>query len=226
MLLNAALAAALATAGCGVVDIDVDVRPGHAASGKPGTPPPSGSGNMPKPPSTEDSHDQLAALTVAAAGSMRGYDRERFPHWSSQGENCTTREVVLERDGEDVAVDESCAPTAGRWYSGYDDRWFDEPRELDIDHVVPLANAWRSGADEWTDAEREAFANDLERGQLIAVSAGSNRAKGDQDPSEWRPTNTEVWCDYAGWWIDVKHHYQLTITDAEKSALGEMLGTC
>ena len=76
------------------------------------------------------------------------------------------------------------------------------------------------------DDKRESFANDLKRGQLIAVSAASNRAKGDQDPSQWRPSNEDVWCEYARWWIDVKHHYRLTVTRSERSALTEMLGTC
>ena len=181
---------------------------------------------MPAPPSEATARDQLGGLRVAPAGSMRGYTRERFSHWSSQGDNCTTRELVLKRDGEDVAVDEECAPQRGRWFSAYDSRWIGTARGIDIDHMVPLANAWRSGANRWSDERREAFANDLERGQLIAVSAGSNRAKGDQDPSQWRPGNQDLWCQYARWWIDVKHHYALTITTAERSALREMLDRC
>jgi hypothetical protein len=157
---------------------------------------------------------------------MRDYDRDRFPHWSEQERGCTTRELVLRRDGVDVTVGDDCYPTNGRWYSVYDERWFSDPSDVDIDHMVPLANAWRSGANRWSDDRREAFANDLKRGQLIAVSAASNRAKGDQDPSQWRPANTEVWCDYARWWIEVKHHYQLTVTESEQSALREMLKRC
>ncbi|MQA27885.1 MAG: DUF1524 domain-containing protein [Micromonosporaceae bacterium] len=181
---------------------------------------------MPAPPPLSRTRAQLEELTVGRAGSMRGYSREHFPHWSSQGDNCTTREIVLKRDGEGVETDEDCASTRGRWHSVYDKRSIDEARGIDIDHMVPLANAWRSGANKWTDEKRETFANDMKRGQLIAVSASSNRAKGDQDPSQWRPSNTDWWCDYARHWTDVKHHYQLTITSAEKSALGEMLGRC
>lgn len=182
--------------------------------------------SVPEPPPVEESRTQLDELKVAPAGSMRGYDRDKFPHWSPKDGSCSTREYVLKRDGTDVTVGGDCYPTSGRWFSVYDKRWFDEPRDVDIDHIVPLANAWRSGADAWTDGEREAFANDTERSQLIAVSAASNRAKGDQDPSQWRPSNTGIWCDYARWWIDVKHHYRLTVTDAETSALDEMLSRC
>ena len=70
------------------------------------------------------------------------------------------------------------------------------------------------------------FANDLADPQLLAVSASANRAKGDQDPSQWKPANHAYWCTYARSWIAVKAHWQLTITQAEKTALIDMLGTC
>jgi hypothetical protein len=153
----------------------------------------------PEPPPLEESQQQLSELTVAPPGPMDGYSRDRFPHWSDQGDNCSTREVVLKRDGENVTVGDDCYPTSGRWHSVFDKQWLDQPRDASIDHMVPLANAWRSGAADWTDADREVFANDLERGQLIAVSISSNTSKGDQDPSQWRPSNQSVWCDYARW---------------------------
>jgi Protein of unknown function (DUF1524) len=114
----------------------------------------------------------------------------------------------------------------GRWSSVYDGRTFTDPSDVDIDHMVPLANAWRSGANEWNDNERGAFANDLDRPQLFAVSASSNRSKGDQDPSQWKPPNRDHWCKYAEDWIAVKHHWELTVTSDEKATLGDMLGTC
>src|SRR6476660_3015841 len=123
---------------------------------------------------------QLNELTVRAAGSMSGYSRDRFPHWSNQGNGCDTRDVVLKRDGANVTVGAECKITSGKWYSYYDDKWFSDPGGLDIDHMVPLANAWRSGASTWTDQQRQQFANDLTRPQLLAVSANTNRAKGDQ----------------------------------------------
>ena len=180
----------------------------------------------PDPPSVSQSYNQLAALRVAAPLSMDGYSRDRFPHWLDQGNNCNTREVVLKRDGVDVTVGNDCYPQTGRWYSVYDSKWLYSPSDVDIDHMVPLANAWRSGAKLWTDSQRAAFANDLSRGQLIAVSASSNRAKGDQDPSQWRPSNVGWWCYYARHWIDVKYDYGLTVTSSEKSALYDMLSYC
>ncbi|SDY13738.1 Protein of unknown function [Micromonospora pattaloongensis] len=177
------------------------------------------------PSSAADSVQLLGRLTVATAGSMRGYSRSRFPHWRETGENCDVRDTVLKRDGRDVRL-RGCNVVGGRWVSVYDDRTLSDPSQVDIDHVVPLANAWRSGAADWDDQRRGEFANDLTRPQLIAVSATSNRAKGDQDPSQWKPPNRDYWCTYAEHWIAVKHHWRLSVTSAEKATLTDMLETC
>jgi hypothetical protein len=169
---------------------------------------------------------ELDSLAVAKEGSMAGYSREKFPHWISQGGGCDTRDTVLKRDGKDVKTTQDCKITSGSWYSVYDKKSFTDPGDLDIDHTVPLAAAWRSGAKEWSDEKRSEFANDLTRPQLIAVSASSNRAKGDQTPAQWKPTNTAYHCEYAQRWIAVKAFWKLSVTEKEKSVLQEMLGTC
>lgn len=168
---------------------------------------------------------QLDELTVAAHLPTRGYSRNRFPHWRQTGERCDVRDSVLRRAGLNVQTN-GCNVVGGRWHSPYDDRWLDSPAAVDIDHVVPLANAWRSGAARWTDEVRGDFANDLTRPQLLAVSASANRAKGDQDPSQWRPADRGYWCTYAQSWVAVKHHWKLTVTVAEKAALEDMVETC
>jgi hypothetical protein len=171
------------------------------------------------------SRRQLDELTVARPASMRGYSRAQFPHWSSTGENCDIRDTVLRRDGTDIKL-RGCNVVGGRWLSRYDNETVTEPSMVDVDHVVPLANAWRSGAATWTDERREAFANDTTRPQLLAVTRASNRAKGDQDPAQWKPPNRESWCRYAQDWITVKHHWRLSVTSAERTALTRMLETC
>lgn len=169
----------------------------------------------------------LAELTVAESGSMRGYSRDRFPHWEQDADGCDTRETVLRRDGEDVDVDdETCEVRDGAWRSPFDGERLTDPADVEIDHLVPLANAWRTGASEWGDERRAEFANDLERPELTAVSADSNRAKGDQDPSQWRPSERDYWCRYAHDWVVVKHHWELSVTAAERDALEDMLRTC
>ncbi|NUT54109.1 MAG: HNH endonuclease [Saccharothrix sp.] len=174
----------------------------------------------------DDPAAQLAALTVAPEGKMTGYSRDRFPHWSSQGEGCDTREVVLQRQGADVQVGDSCKITSGTWTSVYDGKVVTDPGELDIDHTVALAEAWRSGADKWTDEQREKFANDLGGLQLIAVTASSNRSKGDQDAAKWKPPAQDYWCTYARAVVSVKTLYSLTVDEAERDALGVMLKAC
>lgn len=185
---------------------------------------PSGSGGL-KPTAVGTATTALAGLTVADARAMTGYSRERFPHWRKAGANCDVRDTVLQRDGKNVKLD-GCNVTGGTWESWYDDAVLTDPLKVDIDHMVPLAAAWRSGADKWTDEKRSDFANDLDRPQLFAVSASSNRSKGDQDPSLWKPPSKDAWCTYAQDWITVKAYWKLTVTAKEKDALADMLTTC
>ncbi|MFC4112472.1 HNH endonuclease family protein [Nonomuraea zeae] len=181
---------------------------------------------LPPALSVSAAFERLSDLTVADPRPMAGYSRSRFPHWAQQGRGCDTREVVLARDGEDVKQDEQCRAVSGAWYSEYDGREFTSASQIDIDHMVPLAQAWRSGADVWSDDRRRRFANDLEGPQLIAVSAASNRSKGDQSPDQWRPPLRSYWCTYSRAWVDIKSRYALTVTEPEMEALTEMLGTC
>ncbi len=196
---------------------EVTTAPSAGVSGDPGLPAAAPSG---------DYAQQLAALKVAAKGSMSGYSRDRFPHWISQGNDCDTRDVVLKRDGKNVKATATCKITSGTWLSPYDNKTYTDPQQLDVDHMVPLAEAWRTGASKWTDDKRTQFANDLTRPQLLAVSLSQNRSKGDQDPSQWMPANHAYWCTYAERWIAVKAYWQLTVTQSEKAALADMLGTC
>ncbi|MFD7656700.1 HNH endonuclease family protein [Actinosynnema sp. NPDC059797] len=174
----------------------------------------------------DDPAAQLAALTVAPEGKMTGYSRDRFPHWSSQGDSCDTREIVLQRQGADVQVDGECRPTSGTWTSPYDGVVVTKAGDLDIDHTVALAEAWRSGADKWTDEQRQKFANDMGGLQLFAVTASSNRSKGDQDAAKWKPPLETYWCTYARSVVSVKTFYSLTVDEAERDALSAMLKTC
>lgn len=177
-------------------------------------------------PSPEEAGSELAALTVAPEGSMDGYDRDRFPHWHTVEGSCNTREMVLQRDGDDVEVGSDCAPDSGSWTSPYDGDTWTETSDVDIDHMVPLAAAWRSGAADWSDEEREAFANDLESPQLWAVTDNVNQSKSDQTPDTWKPPLESEWCRYASAYTHVKYVYELTVTEAEQGALEEMLATC
>ena len=180
----------------------------------------------PAPPSAEASRTALAKLTLAPRRSLAGYSRARYGSgWASAGEGCDTRDRVLQRDGRNVHTAGGCRIT-GTWTSLYDGVVVTVGRELDIDHVVPLAHAWRTGAKTWTMKRRRAFANDLRDPQLIAVSAHSNRSKGDQAPDEWKPPRRAIWCLYARWWIRVKTVWRLTVIGRERKSLRSMLRRC
>ncbi len=208
-VLAAALAAAVLS---GCVPLESQTQPLVTASGS----------------AAAQASQQLNELTVGKSSSMRGYSRARFPHWRATGANCDVRDAVLRRDGERAGPVQlrGCNVVGGRWNSPYDGKTLTNPKDVDIDHMVPLANAWRSGADTWDDKRRGDFANDLTRPQLKAVSLTSNRAKGDQDPAQWKPPDRGYWCQYALDWIAVKHFWRLTVTTAERAALGDMMGAC
>jgi hypothetical protein len=180
----------------------------------------------PNIPSYSTALSRLYSLTVAAESHQSTYNRDLFPHWITITGACNTREQVLKRDGTNVVVNSSCAPTSGSWYSPYDGATWTNPADVDIDHMVPLAEAWSSGAWAWTTAQRQAYANDLGGPELWAVTDNVNQSKGDRDPAEWQPPRTAFRCTYARAWIQAKWYYHLTVDSAEKAALNSMLGTC
>lgn len=152
-----------------------------------------------------------------------GYDRDLFEHWSYQSSGCDTRDVVLARSDQ---AGGPCGSDSGVWVSAYDGLRLTDPGDLDVDHMVPLAEAWGSGAGTWSPARREAYANDLHPWSLIAVSASSNRSKSDQDPAEWMPTNRAFTCQYTARWIAVKFRWRLSVDPAEAEALRGLIRSC
>ncbi|WP_329265063.1 DUF1524 domain-containing protein [Streptomyces sp. NBC_01478] len=172
--------------------------------------------------------DALAALPVQTE-NRTGYERTKFRHWTdADHDGCNTRQEVLKTEAVLAPQQGSnCTLTGGQWYSPYDDKYFSDARALDIDHLVPLAEAWDSGASAWTAKEREAYANDLgDARALIAVSAASNRSKSDQDPSTWQPPAPGYRCQYATEWIADKTRWGLTVDPAEHAALTDALTSC
>ncbi len=193
---------------------------------------PSTAKGAPVPPSAAVAREQLAGLDVAPAGSMSTYDREAFAHWSNAQEfgwrvadsSCDTRDAALLRDGRKVVVGEYCDVESGRWVDPYTGNVYTDPADMDIDHVVALGNAWRSGASRWTDARREAYANDPE--VLLTAEDDANQEKSDYGPEEWVPPNGDYHCEYSRRYVSIKSDWRLTTTGAEKAALREMLSTC
>ncbi|MGH9084252.1 MAG: HNH endonuclease family protein [Acidimicrobiales bacterium] len=171
----------------------------------------------------------LARVTVAPATSGAGYDRDLFEHWTDDDhDGCDTRAEVLQAESSiPVETTSGCAVRTGAWLSIYDGYSTPDPTELEVDHLVALHEAWVSGASAWGPERRQAFANDLGHpGALVAVTAAMNRSKSDRDPAEWQPPNRAAWCLYATDWLSVKARWQLTVDQAEATALRNMLAGC
>ena len=178
---------------------------------------------------------QAATLSLVTAADHEGdYNRSAFRHWiDADKDGCDTRsEVLIEEAILKPKVGKKCVLTGGKWRSQYDKLVTTNPSTLDIDHLVPLAEAWRSGAWAWSDKQREDFANDLTDARaLVAVSASSNRSKGDKDYSQWRPdlnAGTEQWisCNYLKAWVAIKMRYQLTVDSNEATWIQVGNTTC
>ena len=159
-----------------------------------------------RPGGRDPSSDRSRRRLPVGTESRDGYDRDAFRHWNpgaNPSDGCNTRAEVLISEAVEVpAVGSSCRLTGGSWWSYYDQVWVTSASGLDIDHMVPLAESWDSGASAWTAQRREVYANDQGAvTSLVAVTARSNRSKADQDPAQWLPPAADVHCRYAAEWV-------------------------
>jgi hypothetical protein len=156
-----------------------------------------------------------------------GYDRALFKHWIDADKNgCDTRkEVLISEAVIKPKKGAKCSLSGGKWISAYDGKVYTKDASLDIDHVVPLAEAWRSGAWAWNSQQRQDFANDITDSRaLIAVTASANRSKGDQDVKTWLPGKNK--CSYIEAWVAVKVRYTLTFDSGELSVIQSYFTSC
>jgi len=175
--------------------------------------------------------DVLGSIPVRPGGSMLGYSREQFgPAWSDVDHNgCDTRNDILARDMRQVVSPRGCQVVSGVLDDPYTGKTIIWKRgqttsdDVQIDHVVSLANAWRTGATTLTQAERLAFANDPIN--LLAVDGPTNQSKGDKDASAWLPRESFK-CNFALDQIKVKKKYRLWVTPSEQAVLSGVLRSC
>ena len=171
-------------------------------------------------------------LTIAeVSNSIPDYNRDDWNHWTDENGDCqnTRHEVLIEESQETVTYtsDTYCSVDTGKWYGYYTGQYYYNASELDIDHFIPLKNAHQSGGYNWSSAKKEEFANyRLDLDSLIAVNLSANRSKGAKGPEEWKPSNTDYWCQYAYDWIRIKDYWNLTAIQAEWDALVSMIDTC
>ena len=158
-----------------------------------------------------------------------GYDRDLFADWyDADRDGCNTRKEVLIAESLDpVQIGSGCSISGGRWFSIYDNVETTDSSKFDIDHMVPLSEAWDSGAWNWNADQRKHFANDLDQPFfLIAVTASSNRSKSDRDPAQWMPPNAGYHCTYVRIWIEIKRAWDLSVDQAEHDYLANKLASC
>jgi hypothetical protein len=171
----------------------------------------------------------LAQLVIDDHPDGAGYRRDLFMpggRWQDpDGNGCDARKDALRAQTlTPITSTAKCSTVGGTWSLVYVPGQTTNPADVDADHLVPLANAWRSGARNWPTDRLVAYAADPE--VLWIVEDNANEAKGDRGPEGWRPAVHDVWCRYGRTWTAIKERYGLTATTAERDALGQMEETC
>lgn len=187
---------------------------------------------------TNGSGDRQNGVTVAASDYIAkldalevkdpdksDYSRSDYKHWVTVDSPCDAREESLKRAGFSVDP-KTCRAKAGFKYTDpYTGKTIDDPKKLDIDHVIPLGRANATGAKKWTPEQKETYANDVDT-VLLPVDASANRQKSDKGPGEWMPSNQTYHCTYAKKYIDIASKYKLWISASDKTALRTALSKC
>lgn len=176
----------------------------------------------------QKSKQALEEATSEKRAYSKLYDREDWPHWIDSDGDCqnTRAEQLIAASTVPVTFKKTkgCVVMHGRWYDPYSGKTFALASKLDVDHIVPLLEAHRSGGSNWSKHDKRDFANDPEN--LLVVSASENRQKGARDPSEWMPDDLDYHCDYLKLWLKVKSKYQLAMDEKEEKAINSKLANC
>ena len=209
--------------------VSTPVTTGATPTGTPATPTPA-----PHPTVAPPVLQEAVTLTIAIAPIPTGipaYSRSQWKHWVDADGDCqdARQEVLIEESLEPLTyeTDRECRVEAGRWYGAFTGTYFEDPGDVDVDHMVPLKNAHNSGGWDWNPAMKEEYANNLgDDDHLIAVQDNANQSKGARGPDEWKPRDETYWCHYATDWAEIKERWSLTMTEPEAGAVVEMLNTC
>lgn len=177
---------------------------------------------------------RLRELRIRPHKEAGPYDRSVFGEaWADVDNNgCDTRNDVLARDLDQVSYRKGsrCVVDQGVLHDPYVGKTINYKRGpktsplVQIDHVVALGDAWRSGAYQWSASKRQEFANDPNN--LLAVDGQANQDKESSRADQWMPPRQEYWCEYATRQIRVKHEWDLSVAPQEREALIRALSTC
>jgi len=175
---------------------------------------------------------RVSALTLLGQLPVReevsGYSRSQFGSGWATIRGCSVRAWVLVSEAQvRPSIGSRCRLTGGKWASSYDGKTLWWSGSLDIDHMVPLAEAWESGARYWSPTSRLLFANDLGyRYSLNAVTSSLNRSKGASEPLVWMPPSRSYQCTYLASWVAVKWRWNLAVDSVEKFQMNRKLQAC
>ena len=167
----------------------------------------------------------LTALDCVTVVEERigGYKRSLFKHWIDANKNGkdTRAEVLIAESLVSVRFSSTGKTVStGKWLSLYDGETWTKASDVDVDHVVALAEAWRSGAWKWSAARRQAYANDLGVAwTLRAVTDNVNQSKSDDDPTYWLPPLESANCVYLTEWVAVKIRWKLSVDAEERQSI-------
>lgn len=171
-------------------------------------------------------NDSKGSADILVGSAAPPYDRSDFSgDWGDADGDClnTRMEILVEWSSSPVRYDEGgCRVVSGQWISEYTDKTIFDASKIDIDHVVPLAYAWRLGAYDWSPEERRRFFDD--GANLLPVELSLNRAKGDRPPSEWLPPRGR--CRYMSRFKRVTIMYHLQLPATEERFVKEKLNEC
>lgn len=183
---------------------------------------------LPVAPAVGQDFTMTADITTDVLCVVPAYDRKEWRHWEDHDGDCQdTRQEVLARQSTLPVVwsEDGCKVVSGAWSCPYTGRLFSDPKKLDVDHMVPLANAHLSGGWAWGELKREHYANWLrDPCHLIAVQARANRQKGAKGPEQWLPEKNRCW--YVECWLGVKEKSGLTLTAQEAREVAKVLKSC
>ena len=171
---------------------------------------------------------RFSLIVSSAPAGLPKYHRDSWRHWTDEDGDCqnTRAEVLIDESSTPVGFD-GCRVISGQWLAPFTETSVTDASLLDVDHMVPLANAHRSGGWAWDAAKKRAYANYLmDADHLVAVTRSANRSKGARGPEEWRPPAQSYWCAYATDWARIKDTWSLSVTRPELVALRDMLSRC
>lgn len=180
-------------------------------------------GRLPRSSSAPAPTKSVTTKVGTNGSRVKPYDRNAFGGWADADGDClnTRHEYLLGLSTGPVRFSShGCSVVTGKWFDPYTGMTFQFARDMDVDHLVPLAYAWSRGADLWSPQKRQDFANDP--ANLFAVDATTNRSKGAMGPTEWLPPDQSFHCQYLLRFQRVVKIYDLHLSRDEKNAISRI----